>query len=113
MRSIQKLLSSARQGNVADTTYNVNNHKPVATWYSLVDRCANCGVLGVDVQIIEQSNRFVTSTGFDNHQLTDHPLCTGAAFGYSNKGPVITIMKQYDSTINGKTIHSSLQMVLV
>jgi hypothetical protein len=75
-----------------------------------VDRGANGGLFGSDVRILNHTNRKVTITGIDNHQVGDLPICTGAGYGYTQHGPVIFIMHQYAFLGQGKTIHSSGQL---
>ena len=93
-----------------NVTYRVSKHKSDSQGYSLVDRGANGGVFGNDVRIIEKTNKRVSITGLDNHQVNDLPLCTGAAYTMSHKGPIIIIMHQYAYIGQSKTIHASIQM---
>jgi hypothetical protein len=91
--------------------YHINaNSTNISAGYSLVDRGANGGLLGNDVRILHQTNRSVTITGIDNHQIGDLPIGTGAAYGLTHKGPVIFIMHQYACLGHGTTIHSSGQL---
>jgi hypothetical protein len=92
--------------NIVNITYTINKSTRISG-YSLIDRGANGGLFGSDVCIINHTNRKVTITGIDNHQVGDLPICTGAGLGYTHKGPVIFIMHQYAFLGQGKTIHSS------
>jgi hypothetical protein len=47
---------------------------------ALIDRGANGGVLGSDNRILEYTNRSITLTDIDNHQLPNLCICTAAAY---------------------------------
>jgi hypothetical protein len=64
-------------------------------------------LLGGDIRILHQTNRRVTITGIDNHQIGDLPIGTGAGYGLTHEVPVIFIMNQYACLGHGKTIHAS------
>ena len=98
-----------RKINKTSGNYNINAKHIQYSGYSLVDRGANGGVFGNDVRIIEHTNRTVSLTGLDNHQINDLPICTGAGYGRTQNGPVIFIMHQYAFMGQGKSIHSSAQ----
>jgi hypothetical protein len=76
----------------------------------LVDRGANGGLFGGDVRILHRTNRRVTITGIDNHQIQDLPICIGVAYGQTNHGPVIFVIHQYAYLGHGRTIHASGQL---
>jgi hypothetical protein len=54
-----------------------------------------------------QTLQQVTITGIDNHQVGSLPICTGAGYALSYRGPAIFIMHQYAYLGQGKTIRSS------
>jgi hypothetical protein len=96
--------------NMAKTIYHISNINTDNANYALVDRGANGGLFGNDVKIINQTQRRVTITGIANHQVGDLPICTGAAFTVTHRGPVILIMHQYAYFGQGKTINASGQL---
>ena len=76
---------------------------------SLIDRGANGGVAGSDVQIIHQTPPNacrVDIQGIDDHQLTNIPIGTVGGVVTTQHGPVIAIMHQYALHGKGQTIHS-------
>jgi hypothetical protein len=109
----------ARKSVVQDgvTYYAVNQH--IQYWASshrqvrtgaLIDRDANMGIAGDDVQIINRTGQQVDVQGIDNHQIVDIPIVTAGAVVKTQHGEVIIIMHQYAYTGKGKTIHSSGQL---
>jgi hypothetical protein len=90
--------------------YIINNKQQSRGGFALVDRGANGGVIGSDALVLDKTNRTVNIVGIDNHEVTDVPICTGAAYTRTQHGPVIIIMHQYAYIGHGKSIHSSIQM---
>jgi Reverse transcriptase (RNA-dependent DNA polymerase) len=99
-----------RKINFTCIEYKINTKTISVDGYSLIDRGANGGLLGNDVRVLEKSNRLISITGIDKHQVRDLPICTAAGYGYTNKGHAIFILNQYAYLGHGKTIHSSAQM---
>jgi hypothetical protein len=77
---------------------------------SLIDRGANGGLAGGDVRVLERSDRRVSITGIDNHQITGLHIVTCAGTTISHRGPIVLIMHQYAYLGHGKTIHSCGQL---
>jgi hypothetical protein len=102
--------SQYRKINMLHTSYRINTNNTEVGGYALVDGGANGRLFGSDVQILHHTLWQVTITGIDNHQLGDLPVCTGAAYGLTQHGPVIFIMHQYAYLGQGKSIHSSGQL---
>jgi hypothetical protein len=71
--------------------YRINATHNAGSGYALIDRGANGGVLGSAIRILTYTNRSITLTGIDNHQLPNLPICTGAAVTYTCTGPIILI----------------------
>jgi hypothetical protein len=100
-----------RRCNFVSVSYRVNtNITSDVGGFSLVDQGANGGLLEDDILVLHQTNRRLTITGIDNHQVGELPIGTGAGYGMTGKGPVIFIMHQYACLGHGKAIHASGQL---
>jgi hypothetical protein len=77
---------------------------------SIVDRGANGGIAGQDSRKISGTERVVTVTGIDGHQMPNLEICTVGSVIDTQHGLVIGIMNQYAYCGQGNTIHSSIQM---
>ena len=98
--------------NVAERVqYNISTTK-TSHGASLVDRGANGGLAGSDVQIISRNEpvRTVHVSVIENHGVKDLPIVTVGGMVPSQRGPVIVIMHQYSYLGKGKTIHSCGQL---
>ena len=77
---------------------------------SLVDRGANGGIAGDNIQVISKTGQTVDIQGIDNHRINEIPIVTAGGVITTQKGPVIAIMHQYAYTGKGKSIHSCAQL---
>jgi len=93
-----------RKINVAQIIYQISNKKVSYDGYALVDRGANGGVLGSDALVLEKTGCTVNIVGVGIHEISQIPICTGAAYTRTQHGPVIIIMHQYACLGHGKTI---------
>lgn len=77
----------------------------------LVDRCANGGVAGNDVRVIDKHpDRTVDVRGINNHEITSIPLVTAGGVTSTTSGEVIVIMHQHAHHGKNKIIHSYPQI---
>ena len=95
---------------MTNISYTVSAFKAIQGQAFLVDRGANGGVAGADVQIIAKTKRNVDIQGIDNHRITDILIVTAGGVVNTQRGEVIAILHQYAYTGKGKSIHSSRQM---
>ena len=119
---IQRILSSsaAKGKESSSKKMEVNTHiihktsqRKTSNKTSLIDRGANGGVAGSDVQIIQQATprtRCVDIQSIGNCQLKDVPIGTVGGVITTQFGPTIAIMHQYALYGQGQTIHSSGQL---
>ena len=77
---------------------------------ALVDRGANGGLAGNDSRVFATTDRKVSVSGIDNHELLDLPIVSCGAVVSTNRGAVIVVMHQYARIIDGPTIHSAIQL---
>jgi hypothetical protein len=89
--------------------YCASSHRQVRPG-ALIDRDANGGIAGDDVQIINHTGQQVDVQGIDNHQIVDIPIVTAGAVVKTQRGEVVIILHQYAYTGKGKTIHASGQL---
>jgi hypothetical protein len=98
--------SQYREINMMHISFRIHANTTGIGSFALVDRGANGGLFGSDVRILHHTLRRVSITGIDNHHVGDLPACTGAAYGLTQRGPVIFIMHQYAYLGQGKrSIH--------
>ena len=71
--------------------YKITTHQQAKS-ASLVDRGANGGLAGSDVKVLDKSDRKVTITGIDNHQVRDLDIVTAAGKVLTTKGYVVVIL---------------------
>ena len=111
---IKKILSETEGlliSKLAIISYNVTPYYKGVKWKgALVDRGANCGMLGDDARVISFSGRHYDVQGIANQQIHDLPIVTAGAVVSTQKGEVIIVMNQYVYSGFGHTIHSSIQM---
>jgi hypothetical protein len=102
--------NSKRSVNSAHIEYKVSYHQTSsAQSLSLIDRGANGGVAGTDVQVIFKTGQTVDIRGIDNHQCTNIDIGTVGGVIQTQKGSIIGIMHQYALLNKGSTIHSLCQ----
>jgi len=77
---------------------------------TLVDRGANCGMLGNDAKVIFKRNKTVDVTGIDNHERNALPMVDATAKAVADKGPVILILRNYAYHGLNRTLHSARQI---
>ena len=89
--------------------YHITKHS-ASTYGSLVDRGANGGLAGADVHVLEITDRIVSITGIDHHELPGLDIVTCAALIQTNHGKVNMLMHEYAYYGRGNTIHSPCQI---
>ena len=89
--------------------YYVSKHSS-SHYGSLIDRRANCGPAGSDVRILDRTDRTVSVTGIDNHELPGLDIVTCASLLHTNHGKVVLIIHEYAYYGRGNTIHSPGQI---
>jgi hypothetical protein len=109
---IRRILSknSKRAANLEQIEYKVSYHQASSgKSLSLIDRGANGGVAGTDVQVIFKTGRAADIRGIDNHQCTNIDIGTVGGVIQTKKGHIIGIMHQYVLLNKGSVIHSPCQ----
>ena len=96
--------------NAHQNQYHIGNHDVVAMEHALVDRGANGGLCGNDMLVVNGSERFVSITGIDGHQLDNLCVVTAQAVVPSHKGDVIAVFHQMALLGKGHSILSCIQM---
>ena len=81
-----------------------------SSYESLVDRGANGGLAGGDVCILARTDRKVSVTGIDDHELPGLDIVTCVALIQMNHGKVNILMHEYVYYGKGNTIHSPCQI---
>ena len=76
----------------------------------LVDRGANGGLAGSDMQVIHKTHRKINIQGIDNHEVTGLDVFTAATILNTSQGKVIGIFNEYAYLGKGSSIHSSGQI---
>ena len=76
----------------------------------LVDRGANGGLAGSDMQVIHKTHRKINIQGIDNHDDTGLDVVTAATLLNTSQGKVIGIFNEYAYLGKGSSIHSSGQL---
>ena len=77
---------------------------------AMIDRGANGGLAGKDVNIISVSDDEIDVTGIDSYQMGNIQIGTVGGVTFTHKGPAILIFNQYGITESEHSIHSSIQM---
>ena len=86
-------------------TYHVSKHS-ACSYGSLVDRGGNGGLEGTDVHVLERTDRKVSVTGIDGHELPGFDVVACVALIWTNDGKVNMLMHEYAYYGGGNTIHS-------
>ena len=76
----------------------------------LIDRGANGGLAGADMQVIHTTPRKINIVGIDDHELTGLNVVTAAALLDTQKGPIIGVFHEYAHLGKGRSIHAAGQM---
>ena len=109
---IRRVLSNSapKPSNTSVNTHEyVVSRSSTSTRNALVDRGANGGLSGHDSRIIVTTDRKVSVSGIDNHELNDLSIVSCGAVVSTNRGEVIIVMHQYARIIDGPSIHSAIQ----
>jgi hypothetical protein len=110
--TIRRVLSknSKHSVNLSQIEYKVSYHQASSGQsLSLIDRGANGGVAGTDVQVIFKTGQTVDIRRIDNHQCTNIDIGTVGGVIQTQKCPIIGIMHQYALLNKGSTIYSPCQ----
>ena len=75
-------------------TYHISKHSASSDG-SLVDKGGNGDLAGADVHILERTERKVSATGIDDHELPGLDIVTCVALVHTNHGKINMIMHQY------------------
>ena len=75
-----------------------------------MDRGANGGLAGSDMQVIYKTHRKINISGIDNHEVTGLDVVTAATLLNTSLGKVIGIFNEYAYLGKGSSIHSSGQL---
>ena len=75
----------------------------------LVDRGANGGLAGSDMQVIHKTHRKINIQGIDNHEFTGLDVVTAATLLNTSQGKAIGLFNGYAYLGKGSSIHSSGQ----
>jgi hypothetical protein len=103
--------NSKRSVNLAQIQYKVSYHKASpGQSMSPMERGANGGVAGTDVQTIFKTGRTVDNRVIYNHQCTNIDILTVGEVIHTQKGPIVGIRHQYALLNKGSTIHSPCQI---
>ena len=89
---------------------HVHNRVYAVEVWSLADRGANGGMMGVEGLLLALCDRSITIWGIGNHSLNNLQMCDAASMLESNKGTVIGLFHQYAYRGKGRTIHSCGQI---
>ena len=76
----------------------------------LVDRGANGGLAGSDMNVIHKTHRKINIQGIDNHEVTGLDVVTAATLLKTSQEKVIGIFNEYAYLGKGSSIHSSGQL---
>ena len=90
--------------------YRVSQHDVSSMDKALVDRGANGGICGDDMNVIEGSERFVDVFGLAGHKVSQLRIVTAQALISTHKGDAIATFHQMAMLGKGKSILSCLQM---
>ena len=89
------------QDSTSSSERNINHHYTYhvaqasqAKHVTLVDSCANRGLVGSDVRILSRSSRKCTVTGIEHHELQGLDVVQCVALGETNHGIVNLIMNE-------------------
>ena len=106
---ITKVLSAKRSRQIQVCKRYLFQHAN-HTNNQLVDRGANGGLAGSDMQVIYKTHRKINISGIDNHEVTGLDVVTAATLLNTSLGKVIGIFNEYAYLGKGSSIHSSGQL---
>ena len=106
---ITKVLSAKRSRQIHVCKHYLFQHAN-HTNNQLVDRGANGGLAGSDMQVIYKTHRKINISGIDNHEVTGLDVVTAATLLNTSLGKVIGIFNEYAYLGKGSSIHSSGQL---
>ena len=106
---ITKVLSAKRSRQIQVCKCYIFQHAN-HTNNQLVDRGANGGLAGSDMQVIYKTHRKINISGIDNHEVTGLDVVTAATLLNTSLGKVIGIFNEYAYLGKGSSIHSSGQL---
>ena len=106
---ITKVLSAKRSRQIQVCKHYIFQHAN-HTNNQLVDRGANGGLAGSDMQVIYKTHRKINISGIDNHEVTGLDVVTAATLLNTSLGKVIGIFNEYAYLGKGSSIHSSGQL---
>ena len=106
---ITKVLSAKRSRQIQVCKHYIFQHAN-HTNNQLVDRGANGGLAGSDMQVIYKTHRKINISGIDNHEVTGLDVVTAATLLNTSLGKVIEIFNEYAYLGKGSSIHSSGQL---
>ena len=90
--------------------YFVSQHDVLVMDKALIDRGANGGICGDDMEVLEGSERFVDVFGLAGHKVSQLRIVTAQALIATHKGNIIATFHQMALLGKGKSILSCLQM---
>ena len=103
---ITKVLSAKRSRQIQVCKCYLFQHAN-HTNNQLVDRGANGGLAGSDMQVIYKTHHKINISGIDNHEVTGLDVVTAATLLNTFLGKVIGIFNKYAYLGKGSSIHSS------
>ena len=106
---ITKVLSAKRSRQIQVCKHYIFQHAN-HTNNQLVDRGANGGLAGSDMQVIYKTHRKINISGIDNHEVTGLDVVTATTLLNTSLGKVIGIFNEYAYLGKGSSIHSSGQL---
>ena len=106
---ITKVLSAKRSRQIQVCKRYIFQHAN-HTNNQLVDRGANGGLAGSDMQVIYKTHRKINISGIDNHEVTGLDVVTAATLLNTSLGKVIGIFNEYAYLGKGSSFHSSGQL---
>ena len=106
---ITKVLSAKRSRQIQACKRYIFQHAN-HTNNQLVDRGANGGFAGSDMQVIYKTHCKINISGIDNHEVTGLDVVTAATLLNTSLGKVIGIFNEYAYLGKGSSIHSSGQL---
>ena len=78
----------------------------------MIDRGADGGLAGADMQVLQKTHRKINIVGIDDHELTGLNVVTAAALLDTQKCPIIGIFHEYAHLGRSRSIHAAGQMEL-
>ena len=91
------------------STYHISKDS-ASSYRSLVESGVNGGLAGADIRVLQRTDRKVSITGIDDHELPRLDIVTCVALIQTNHGKVSMLMHEYAYYGRGNTIHSPCQI---